>query len=528
MRYRLRSTVYITALLIPLLLSAGSTLAADQGGRSPMPSVNGVDAGAFIVPAEGRLDRLVGTTDIAVLDNVDDRFVRGMTGYPLFTDEVAGRVSETDLFDSVQAGRTFSRDSQAALARQEQTRAQTGQARGLLLPSLNAQASRGYENSKPSVIIDPASGELVSSDTHMRTDASMTLRQPLFNLPDFLDWRRRKIVEQSRSENFRASDGDAFLDTVRAYVSLVSSRLQADVTRDFETRLAELLDYIEKRTNAGASSVSDMARVRARIQETLSTRLEQESAHATAGVEFVRLTNFVPSKLRLPTLDDVGGSLLPVSFDAAVQLALQRNPEIAALTLEASAARADQKVAQARYLPRLDAEYSDTFSRGAGGDDDPRGQRDRRLMLVLNWNLLSGGKDHYTRVERSARHRELQYRLDDQRRRVIQALSSHFSALETTRERIVFGYQELESIATAAQAMSKRMLAGNQSLLDLLDVYDRFYQARSRLISLHLFEISTVAQLIRLTHGTPWTVDADSLATAAEPQSPSALDRQDL
>jgi adhesin transport system outer membrane protein len=62
----------------------------------------------------------------------------------------------------------------------------------------------------------------------------------------------------------------------------------------------------------------------------------------------------------------------------------------------------------------------------------------------------------------------------------------------------------LESISIAAEAMSKRMLSGNQSLLDLLDVYDRYFQVRSRLISLHVLEMNTVAQLIRLTYGTPW------------------------
>jgi hypothetical protein len=51
--------------------------------------------------------------------------------------------------------------------------------------------------------------------------------------------------------------------------------------------------------------------------------------------------------------------------------------------------------------------------------------------------------------------------------------------------------------------MSKRMLSGNQSLLDLLDVYDRYYQARVRLVNLHILEMSTVAQVVRLTKGLP-------------------------
>jgi len=97
----------------------------------------------------------------------------------------------------------------------------------------------------------------------------------------------------------------------------------------------------------------------------------------------------------------------------------------------------------------------------------------------------------------------LQYRLDEQRRRVVQALSANYATLTTTRERISSGYKELKAISTAAEAMSKRMLSGNQSLLDLLDVYSQFYQVRSRLLSLHILEMSTVTQLVRLLQGTP-------------------------
>ena len=85
-------------------------------------------------------------------------------------------------------------------------------------------------------------------------------------------------------------------------------------------------------------------------------------------------------------------------------------------------------------------------------------------MVVLNWNLFSGGRDYNTYVERTARHKELQYRLDDQRRRVIQALSANYTALATTRGRILSGYQELKSISTATEAMSKRIVITSYSI----------------------------------------------------------------
>lgn len=456
----------------------------------------------FAVPGKRSLAELIGTPEISVLVDVDGQFAKNMAAYQVIEGESVSQAGETNLLESIRAGRNFSRDSLAALTRTAQAKAQTGQALALLLPSASVRASTGYENSKPSVALDDE-GNPLASDTHTRTDIGFVARQSLFDLPAILDWRRRKVIEQARGENYRVSDGDAYVSAVNVYLSLVSSRLQTDMTRDFEAQLSKLLDYIEKRASAGAASISDMARVRARMQATLSSRLEQESAHAAAGIEFVRLTNLVPRNVRLPQVEDVGASFLPESFDLAVAAAMKSNPEITSLAAEVRAAKIDVSAAKGRFLPRIDAEYTDSWALHAGGDTSSSGQRDRRIMAVLNWTLLSGGGDYQNHVERTSRHKELLYRLDDQRRRVVQSLSANYATLAATRERIASGYQELKSISIAAEAMSKRMLSGNQSLLDLLDVYDRFYQVRSRLVTLHTLEISTVAQLVRLTLGTP-------------------------
>ena len=458
--------------------------------------------GDFEVPETKNLEGLIGAPEITVSADVEGLFIDVMSENSIFEEEPASQVTMTNLEESINTGRSYNRQSRAALASLEQAKSQTRQSIGLLLPNVSLRANRGYEISEPSVVVDPVSGDLLPHSKHVRTDLSLTATQPLFDLSTFLEWRRRRVKEQAREESYRMSDGDAFIATVRIYLSLVSSRLQADVTFDFEAQLEELLHYIEKRADAGAASVSDMSRVRARRQATRSSRLEQESAHLAAGTEFVRLTNLVPRKVRLPKVEDIGSTVLPDTFEEAVVKAMQSNPEISTLTAELRAEKIDRLAVESRFLPRLDAEYTDTYSNHAGGSADS--QRDQRFMLVMNWNIFSGGRDLNVLAERKARYTELRYRLDDERRRVVQALASDYAALETTRERIVSGYEELESIATAAKAMSKRMLSGNQSLLDLLDFYDRYFQVRSRLINLHVLEMITAAQLIRLTMGTPW------------------------
>ncbi len=75
-------------------------------------------------------------------------------------------------------------------------------------------------------------------------------------------------------------------------------------------------------------------------------------------------------------------------------------------------------------------------------------------MLVLNASLFNGGSDYQYNNERSARYSELKYRMDDQRRRIVQELSSNYATLASIRERITVGYRELASISMAADAIA--------------------------------------------------------------------------
>ncbi len=59
------------------------------------------------------------------------------------------------------------------------------------------------------------------------------------------------------------------------------------------------------------------------------------------------------------------------------------------------------------------------------------------------------------------------------------------------------------------------------SLLDLLDVYDRHYQARARLVELHIREMTTITQIVRLVKGTPEMIGVLPVPAAPEADKPS-------
>ena len=213
--------------------------------------------------------------------------------------------------------------------------------------------------------------------------------------------------------------------------------------------------------------------------------------------------------MRIPRPEEVGAAQLPASFEEAVARAVESNPELRAIRAELEAAEIDSDAAAGLFLPRFNLEYSYNYSLHAGGEPSSKGQKDSRVMLVMNWDLFNSGRDFHYKQERVARCRELLYRLDGERRRVVQEISADYALLSITRERIDSGYRELSAIAAAARAMSERMLSGKQSLLDLLEVYRRYHQARSRLVDLHVLEMNTIARLVRLVSGVPEAPGAD-------------------
>lgn len=451
-------------------------------------------------PQEHSLFGLVGSYEISVEIDKKGEFMRGLSliqGHST----AATRINSISLDEALTLSLGFSRDVLIAQYRQEQAKAQSGQARAVLLPSVTVNTKSGNESSSPSLKTDPVTGLSIDKDTHHRSDKTITFTQPLFDWSNFYSWRRYKLMESARIQSSLGSKGDAYLATINAYLNLVASKVQSDMTTEYEKQIMELYRYIEKRAKAGAANPSDLERVKARVINIHSSKVEQDSAHAAAGVEFIRLVNVVPFSVKLPLPEELGIQDIPSSFDMAADNALTNNPDIQSLREELAAAEMDISSAKGRYLPKLNLEASKNEVAHAGGS--PGVQKDDRVMLVMNWTPFNSGGDQKFYEEKLARRNELIYRLDDQRRRVLQNLSAQYATLDSIRQRLQQGYQELESVSSAAKSMSARMLSANQSLLDLLDVYERNYQAKTRLVNLHIQEMNSVAQISRLFQTDP-------------------------
>jgi adhesin transport system outer membrane protein len=520
------------------LLAATHLVVAEEISPTPKRAAARARASAARLPNEGRAQAVAPVADeaqaptalsasIAVPPPID--FQPGKTSLDTLlgtaTVELSGPssvmpwrtirpVDTLGLADAASLALDFSREIKAAEARVEQAESQVGQARGALGPSVIYTHAGGREESSPASVTDPATNAAKLYDLHRRTDQTIAFKQPLFDPGSYSEVQRRKQLVEARRSSLQGTRGDEYMVLVQSFLSLASARLGVQLAQDYEKQLTELLDYVSRRAEAGVATDADMQRVRARNLMARAARIEQEGLFDASLVEFSRLTNVLPKQLRLPTFVDLGFPM-PASAADAIDVGMVRSPEIATLKAQFEAADWDKITAKSRFSPRLDFEISDTKVTNAGG---PVGlQHDHRAMVSMSWAVFSGGTDYYYHNERVAIQEEVRWRLDDQQRKLVQGVSTQYSQLEATRARLAAGYKELAAISEAARAMGERMLAGNTSLMDLLDVLERLYQTRSRMVALHAQELIAGAQLGRYLGYPEWTAGESAADGRAKP-----------
>lgn len=380
----------------------------------------------------------------------------------------------------------------AADAGRSMAAAQHGAAIGGLLPQASARFAVGVERSSPASIIDTETGKVVAVDTHERRDLILTLSQPV------LDWSA--LAALSRTRHARDAAGAAAQDArdeeglriAQAYFGLIQSCLGLKLLEDYNARLAGLQNWMTGRVAGGGASVADGQQVDGRVLAVRSLLEQQRAARDQAAIMFEQLTGKRPQQILIPG-DMANGA--PASLEEALVRADRSNPALAELAANERAARAEHSSALGGFLPRLSVEASQVGAMNAGGD--PGWRRDQRVMAVATWSLTPLTTAQTARAA-AAKFRQIRYRRLDQQRTVEQALRVVFSALDTVQVRIDTARKELAANREVVESFDVQFTAGRKSLLELLDAYERLYQARQSMLSAGLAGAQLYFQTLRV------------------------------
>jgi adhesin transport system outer membrane protein len=364
--------------------------------------------------------------------------------------------------------------------------------------NIQASADTGSERSNPASIND-ASGNRVMDNTHHRHDHGVTVTQPLIDLgviSDILSGTNKQNIATTDERDVR--EGIAY-DTMSTYLGLLQSRISILLADQYKGYLDDLAQRMQARVAGGGAASADLDRIRGRETAAESARLEVLGEYQSGIAEFKRLTNVVPSQLVVPANLIPG---IPPTREDALKHAYKENPSYVGALEKIDLAASERDKSFSGLLPKLSAQYSDSYSFNAGGaaegnpvDGVYPTQRTRSLMLVAQWAL--GAPNVTTGISGIAKQREMNMRSLDIRGRIEQGIQTGYAAVNAARERERVLRTSIEADEHVVTSFEAQYNNGTRSLFDMLDAYEQLYNARLNLMRTVIAEAKATYQVRR-------------------------------
>ncbi|GIX31837.1 MAG: hypothetical protein KatS3mg124_2309 [Porticoccaceae bacterium] len=366
-------------------------------------------------------------------------------------------------------------------------------ARAALLPQISASAEYAESDNdatRSSVFVLGGVAVPSFTDRSTETDATtfaVSLRQPIFDLPAWYDWRQgRTVAERTRLELLAAQQdlvmrvADAYFAVLRAADNLASALAE-------EQALSRQLEQTRQRYEVGLVPITDVHEAQASRDAAAANTLHFRGALKTAFEALAVLTGRSHEAL-VPLADDFPTPPPEGSAEDWVALATAHNLELRIARLGEEAARYHAQARKYEHLPRLAGTLSwQDVDQDATFDDNTTSLRDAdekldsettAAALTLSMPLFSGGLISAQRRQALHQHVEAEERAELALRNTILEARSAWQELATQAAVVAARRQAITSAESALEATRAGYEVGTRNIVDLLFAERNLHQAR--------------------------------------------------
>ncbi len=329
---------------------------------------------------------------------------------------------------------------------------------------------------------------------HTDTDSegySLTLSQPLFDLPAWFSFQQGKAISEQARLQFAADQQTLILRTADAYFEVLRARENLETALAQEKAIQRQLEQTKERFEVGLLPITDVHEAQAAYDDARVNTLEARGALDIAFEGLTVLTGEPHQQLAGLMADFPVVPPEPLNREDWVQFALQNNFSLQATRYQRDAADENAKSKKYEHAPTLSGSmsYSDnqTDSEFRGTDFNTNqfftspsdtDQEGRTIGLQLTVPIFTGGLVSAER--RQAYQQYVQAEeifIGAQRNTVQQARSQHLLVL-TNSARVKARSQAITSADSALEATQAGYEAGTRNIVDVLVAQRNLFQAR--------------------------------------------------
>ncbi|MCL1635543.1 TolC family outer membrane protein [Luteimonas sp. SX5] len=387
-----------------------------------------------------------------------------------------------DLLQTYELARTGDPQLSAAEADRRAVKEGAVQARGAMLPQIDASASfnrqRNYTDSP--IQVDPDTGEISGGNRRTETSTRRTgvnVDQMVFDFGNFARLKSQKALSKGADFSLESAGDDLITRTSQAYFNVLVAIETLAAAEAQETALKKQFDFADKRLEVGLAPITDVHEARAQYDSARANTIVRRNELEDAYQALTEITGQPVRSLKgLP--EDYKPELPPEqTVESWVESAVKNNPALMATQYQVESAAADVQTARAGHLPRLylNGSYGDTTSWGdvtfAGtqrlpfSDDHGYGPS---VGLTLSVPIFSGGVTQSQVRAAIARRDAAQNQLEQQKRALERSTRNAYQALIAGVSEVEARRLAVVSAKAAYEASQVGLEVGTRTVIDVL------------------------------------------------------------
>lgn len=366
----------------------------------------------------------------------------------------AGAAQADSLLELYDAAKLYDATYMAARAQAESAYSKADQAKALIRPSLNLQASisrSDFDASSSTPTGVPGVSTNASSNATTKR-AGLQARQTLYNADSFA---RLDQADQSRlvaDADLQVASQDLAARVTQAYFDVLGAQDVLTTAQANKAALAEQLAAAKRSFEVGNSTITDTREAQARHDLATAQELAAANELRVKRItldQLVGRANVIPNPLRTPAALD---SLAPGEMEEWVNQA-QGAPNVRKASAGLEAAKLEISRARAGHLPTLDAiaslqrtdiDSSNQLARTTGGAGTSAA-----IGLEMNMSLYAGNAVQNRIAEVLKLKEKAEYDLDNAKRQVTLGTRQAYLGVQSGLAQVK-AYEAAESSAKLA------------------------------------------------------------------------------
>ena len=378
------------------------------------------------------------------------------------------------------------------------------QARSQLMPSVSANWARNT-NKLTTTTTNLLGQESDTRDDYFSDNMTLSLRQPLFNLQRFFQYKQAQDVVNEAEATFERDVQNLTVRVGGAYLEALLSADQLKLVLVQKQQYLTVLDAAKKALAAGTGTRTDIDEAQSRLDMTLAQELEARQNEDYTRRQLEILLN-QPVK-QLNPLKVTGLQALPPlghALDVWVDKALVQSPEVKAMEARLEAASKEIQKARAGHSPTLDAvlQWSDSGSENVTRLNSRF--ENKAIGVQLTVPLYQGG--YVSSLERAAAADKLrqQEALEALRRDLGLRVHREYRGVTEGVLKIRALEQALRSGTQLLDSTRKSVQAGVRSQLDVLNAEQQLATTQRDLVQARYMYLISRLRLYSLSGQDPF------------------------